>query len=143
MVSRELKVLTEQIQITKIKAGQYQLSDFSVSSEWSLEDNQKTIDRLLSMYDEKFPELSGSVLLAFMQGEIEIGIAMMRALTRSADLLLHRWAILNKGYDANPEQARQDTKLALAKERQLSEPEEEEEDNRVRAWDPVNKKFLD
>ena len=143
VVSRELKVLTEQLQITKLKAGQYQLADFGDSSKWSQEDNKRLIDRMLNYLDEKIPELRRSVLLAFMRGEIEIGIAMMQNLTRSADVLLSRWAKVNKGYDANPEQARQDTKLALAKERQLSEPEEEEEDNRVRAWDTVNKKFLD
>lgn len=140
VVSRELKVLTEQLQITKLKAGQYRLADFAVSSERSQEDNKETIDRLLNYFDEKLPEWSCSVRLAFMRGEIDIGIAMMRNMTRSADILLHRWALINKGYDANPEQARQDVKLSKALT--PSDPEEEV-DNRVRAWDPVNKKFID
>ena len=141
VVSRELKVLTEQIQITKLKAGQYQLADFSVSSERSQEDNKETIDRLLNIYDENFPEWSRLVWSAFMKGEFDKGIAMLRNMASSVDTLLSRWAKIHVGYDANPEQARQDVKLAKALA--PSEPEEEEEDNRVRAWDPVNKKFLD
>ena len=140
-VSRKLKVLTEQLQIRKIKSGQYQLADFSVSSERSREDNQRTIDMLLSMYDEKLEELCRSVLLAFMKGEHAKGIAMLRGMTNTVDLLLHRWALVNVGYDANPEQARQDAKLA--KERQAASEPEEPEDYRVRHWDPVNKKFMD
>lgn len=141
VVSRKLKVLTEQLQIRKIKAGHYQLADFSVSSERSREDNQRTIDMLLSMYDEKLEVLSRSVLLAFMKGEHAKGIAMLRGMTDTVDMLLHRWALVHVGYDANPEQARQDVKLA--KERQAASEPEEPEDYRIRHWDADKKKFID
>ena len=141
VVSRELKRLTELLQITKIKAGQYRLADFTFSSERSREDNQRTIDALLRMFDEKLEMLGRSVLIAFMKGEHAKGIAMLRGMTSTVDVLLHRWALVNVGYDANPEQARQDAKLA----KELQSPSEPEEPKytKIRAWDPVNEKFLD
>ena len=141
VVSRKLKVLTEHMQIRKIKGGHYQLADFSVSSERSREDNQRTIDRLLDLYDEKLEGLCRSVLLACMKGEHAKGIALLRGMTDTVDMLLHRWALVHVGYDNNPEQARQDAKLA--KELASAEKPEEPEDYRVRHWDPVNKKFMD
>ena len=141
VVSRKLKVLTEQLQIRKVKSGHYQLTDFSLSSERSREDNQRTIDKLLDMYDEKLEGLCRSVLLACMKGEHAKGIAMLRGMTDTVDMLLHRWALVHVGYDNNPEQARQDVKLAKA--RQAASEPEEPKDYRVRHWDAVNKKFMD
>lgn len=141
VVSRALKILTEQIQIKKIKAGQYQLADFSVTSERSRADNQETIDTLLNIYDEVFPVVSRWVLFAMMKEEHRKAFALMRGLTDSADGLLSRWSKVHVGYDANPEQARQDVKLSKALS-SASEPEEPEE-NEIRGWDAVNKKFID
>lgn len=141
VVSRELKALTEQMQIQKIKAGQYRLVDVAVSSKWTREDNQKTIDFHLNFYDAYiFPTAHRWIMIAMMKGDFDQAIAILKGLMRTVDILLHRWAIEHQGYDNNPEQARQDVKLAKALE---PPPEEDEEDNRIRGWDPVNKKFLD
>lgn len=143
-VSRCLKRLSEMMQIEKVKAGHYrsvaQVSAVEVSSNRTVEDNQKTIDRLLSIYDHLQDAFMPSVLTAFQQERHSEGIQLMKGLTLSMDRLMHRWAIISCGYDANPEQARQD---AIFRKQQALSPPEEEEDNRVRAWDPVNKKFLD
>ena len=142
VVSRELKALTEQMQIQKIKAGQYRLVDVAVASKWTREDNQRTIDFLLNFYDAYiFPMGSRQIMIAKMKGDFDQAIAILKGLMRTADIMLHRWAIEHQGYDNNPEQARQDTKLALSQ--QPTETEDEEDDRQPRAWDPVNKKFLD
>ena len=141
VVSRALKVLTEQLQIKKIKAGQYQLADFSVTSERSRADNEDTINMLLNIYDEVFPVVSGWVLLAMMKEDHRKAFALMAGVTDSADRLLSRWSKVHVGYDANPEQARQDVKLSKEFS-SASEPEEPEE-NEVRGWDAVNKRFID
>ena len=140
VVSRELKVLTEQLQLTKIKSGHYQLAVFAFSSERSREDNQKTIDTLLWMYDEKLEVLGRAAVLAFMKGEHKQGIAMLKGLTDTLDVLLHRWRLVHLGYDSNPEQARQD--VILAKGRQRSEPEDPAS-KAVRSWDVEKKEFMD
>lgn len=66
-----------------------------MSSERSREDNQRTIDKLLDMYDEKLEVLCRSVLLACMKGEHAKGIAMLRGMTDTVDIFLHRWALVS------------------------------------------------
>ena len=140
VVSRNLTVLTEQLQITKIKAGQYQLAARVSKPKRTIADNKETIDTLLTMFDETADVFRGWVLLAVMKGDHARAKRLMEGRTQSVDVLLHRWALLNQGYDNNPEQARQDT--ILSKERQPSEPQTEE-NNEILAWDPVNKKFIE
>ena len=140
VVSRQLKVLTEQLHVRKIKGGQYQLVDFSLSSERTREDNQKTIDTLLDFYDDKLEGLGRSVLIATMKGEHAVAFKMLKSMTDTVDILLHRWKLEHVGYDNNPEQARQDVKLS--KERQSASEPEEPKDYEIGHWDAVNKKLI-
>ena len=139
VVSRALKVLTELLQIKKIKAGQYQLVSSELSRKWTKDDNKAKINRLLALYDEKLPEWHRMLMFMGMKGEWQQAFRVLKNIVDIGDVLLHRSAILNKGYDANPEQARQDVLLAKA----LEPPEETEEDYKIRHWDAVNKKFID
>ena len=147
-VSRTLTKLTATLQIERVKSGVYRGIDADVlvdlSSERTQEDNEKTIDKLLSLYDRMQAAFTPNILKALASGDVmkhRKGLRLLKDMTLSMDRLMHRKAIIRRGYDANPEQARQDA--MFRKQQELSPPEEEEEDNRVRAWDPVNKKFLD
>lgn len=140
VVSRELKVLTQLLQVKKIKAGHYQLVSRELSGKWTKDDNIAVINRLLDFYDSCLPVWCLWLKQYCAKGEFDTAVKMLKSMTDTLDILLHRWAILNKGYDANPEQARQDVKLAKALE---PPPEEPEEDNEIRHWDAVNKKFID
>ena len=140
VVSRELKVLTQLAQINKIKAGQYQLVSRELSRKWTKDDSIDTINRLLDLFDEKLPELHRMLMILAMKGEWDQAFRMLKSMTDTLDILLHRWAIINKGYDSNPEQARQDVLLAKSLE---SPPEETEEDNEIRHWDAEKKKFIE
>ena len=92
------------------------------------------------MYDRNLPVWSRWLKFYCMKGEFDTAVKMLKSMTDTLDLLLHRWAILNKGYDANPEQARQDVQLAKALQ---PPPEETEEDNKIRHWDAEKKKIID
>ena len=145
-VSRCLKRLSEMYLIEKVKAGHYRIADSEeileekLSRKWTIEDNKRLIDKLLNIHDRLQVAVAPSVLMASNpeHPEYATSIRMMKALTDSGDMLLSRWNKINKGYDANPEQARQD---ALSRKRS-EPPREEEKPQRVGHWDMEKKKMI-
>lgn len=142
-VSRCLKGLSEMYLIEKVKAGHYRFSDaeeiLEENRKWTMEDNKRLIDELLNIHDMIVKAVAPSVRRASNpeHPEYATSIRVMKMLTDSGDMLLSRWNKINKGYDANPEQARQDV---LSRKR--SEPPREEKPQKVGHWDMEKKKMI-
>ena len=143
-VSRTLTKLTATLQIERVKSGVYRGIDadilVDVSSERTQEDNEKTIDRLLSLYDRMQAAFTPNILKALASGDVmkhRKGLRLLKDMTLSMDRLMHRKAIISRGYDANPEQARQDVML-----KKQVDPPEEEEPQEVGHWDMEKQKMI-
>lgn len=143
-VSRTLTKLTATLQIERVKSGVYRGIDadilVDVSSERTQEDNEKTIDMLLSLYDRLQAAFTPNLLKALASGDVmkhRKGLRLLKDMTLSMDRLMHRKAIISRGYDANPEQARQDAML----KRQV-DPPEAEEPQEVGHWDMEKQKMI-
>ena len=143
-VSRCLKRLSEMYLIEKVKAGQYRFSDAKEILEenrtWTTEDNKRLINKLLKIHDTLQMAVAPSVLRASNpeHPEYATSIRIMKILTDSGDMLLSRWNKINKGYDANPEQARQDV---LSRKRS-EPPPEKEKPQKVGHWDVEKNKLI-
>ena len=147
-VSRHLKSLVATMQLEKIKAGHYrastraskQLPDFGdLDRKVTVDDLKRINNKLLDLNDRIITEYAPPVIRAYMQqGNHKAVIKLMRDIVTTTDQLLRRWNLLNRGYDANPAQAREDTKAKIAS----SETPEEPENYDIGHWDMDQKKML-
>lgn len=96
---------SESGRIIKVKSGQYKAvatAEFELDKEWTAEDNQRLIGKLLYIYDILQERIAPSTLLAFDTGRQAMAIRMMAGLTTSMDRFMKRWNLIDRGYDGSP-----------------------------------------
>lgn len=135
--STALGKLTKTGEITKIQQGTYIGNDDSASTPAqtrpdekleqisnklrSAEDNEKTIDKLLNLYDsvlDNYETWVGDNVDSNTDFEKQLlFIENFKSLTAIGDKLMKRWSLVHVGYDTNTRQAQEDAK-AKTEERQ-------------------------
>ena len=113
------------------------------------EDNEKTIDTLLNLYDDHVKAYKAWAEVNIGSGtDFQEQLAFMenfRALTMIVDRLMKRWALVHMGYDANSRQAQEDAK-AKTEERQKEALKDAPLEDRIQivgSYDPAAKELID
>ena len=163
--STTLGVLTTEGRIIRIQRGVYRENDDGVSTSTptrpdaeleqisnklrSADANEKTIDKLLNIYDNLLDNYEGWAADNFKQRiDFEqqlLFIENFKWLTAIGDKLMKRWSLVHVGYDTNTRLAQEDAK-AKTEERQkeaLKDAPLEEQVNVIGSFDLDTKQLID
>ena len=161
--SRKLSELAREGTITRVRRGVYCANNESTSTPTrpdaeleqisnklrSADANEKTIDKLLNIYDNLLDNYEGWAADNFKQRiDFEqqlLFIENFKWLTAIGDKLMKRWSLVHVGYDTNTRLAQEDAK-AKTEERQkeaLKDAPLEEQVNVIGSFDLDTKQLID
>ena len=114
-VSTNLTALAKTGELVQVKYGLYTVNDEVLSMLRSEEQNEKTINKLLNLYDKILDRYSDLIedTLSKDESKIEAKATLLnnfKALASVIDSLMKRWYLVHRGYDSNARQAQEDAK---------------------------------